>query len=71
MRMPMREELYIPDGHPLDLARSSGGIWNRILNDPDFNVIASLLAMGISLSLYLTVHFPLPEDVCEMMMVMP
>ena len=63
--MPMREELYIPESHPLDLARSASGGWSRILNDPDFNVTAAFSAMGISLSLYLTIRFPLPADVCE------
>jgi len=63
--MPMREELYIPAGHPLDLARSASCSWSRILNDPDFHVTAAFSAMGVSLSLYLTIHFPLSEDVCE------
>jgi hypothetical protein len=37
--MPMREELFIPEGHSLDLARPS--TWRRVWDEPDLNVIAA------------------------------
>jgi hypothetical protein len=65
--MPMRDELYIPKGHPLDLARYPNGIWLRTLNDPEFNefnLITAISIVGLFASLYLAVYFPLPADVC-------
>jgi hypothetical protein len=68
--MPMREELYIPKGHPLDLARNSRGFSDRVLRDSD-SVIAALLAVGLFLFVYLAIHFPCPEEMCEILMTSP
>jgi hypothetical protein len=58
--MPMREELFIPEGHQLYEARSLTG-WRRVLDDPDLNVLMAFSLVGLLVALYLATHCPLPE----------
>jgi hypothetical protein len=65
--MPMRGELYIPKGHSLDLARYQNGVRRRILDDRElneFSLITAFSVVGLFVSLYLALYFPLPDDVC-------
>lgn len=61
--MPMREELFVPEGHPLDLARSPKHLWQRVLDDPDFNAITAFSLIAVFAALYMTIHCPLPEEI--------
>jgi hypothetical protein len=60
--MPMRDELFIPEGHPL--ARSSIVVWRRVLDDPDLNVIAAFSMVALFVALYMATHCPLPAQIC-------
>ena len=68
--MPMRDELFIPEGHSLHKTRSSTDLWRRILDDPDLNVVTAFLLIGLFVALYLATHCPLPEQVLLNLMTM-
>jgi hypothetical protein len=61
--MPMREELFIPEGHPLGPGRSPTHPWRRVLDDPYLNVITMFWLTGLLIALYMATHFPLPEEI--------
>jgi hypothetical protein len=69
--MPMRDELFIPAGHPLYQVRSSIAAWRRILNDPDLNVITAFSLVGlVVVVLYRATHYPPSEQIWVELMTM-
>jgi len=62
----MREELYIPYGHPLACARDGHGAWRRALNDPDLLAVAVFAAVGTLASIYCALYFALPNEMCAL-----
>jgi hypothetical protein len=61
LHMPMREELFIPEGHPLNLARSS--TWRRVWHDPDLSVIVAFSLIGLLVTLYMAKHCPFSQEI--------
>jgi hypothetical protein len=61
--MPMRDELFIPEGHPLYKAGSLTDAWRRVLEDPDLNIIVAFSSLGLFVAPYLAIHCPLPESI--------
>jgi hypothetical protein len=57
--MPMSEELFIPQGHPIDVARS----WRRIWEDSELNVIAAFSLIVVLAALYIATHYPLSQEI--------
>jgi hypothetical protein len=57
--MPMREELYIPLGHPLHRA-SAVVAWPNV--DADLACVIALAAIGLTISIGLMLNYPLPGD---------
>jgi hypothetical protein len=60
--MPMRGELFVPEGHPLYKARSSIDARHRVLDDPDLKVVMAFSLLGLFVALYLAMHFPAQEQ---------
>jgi hypothetical protein len=63
MAMPMREEIYIPQGHPFGLDQTSTEARPRLLDDPDFSVMSALIGMALLVAYYLALNCPLPDDI--------
>jgi len=61
--MPMRDELFIPQGHSLYKTGSLTDAWCRVLDDPDLNVITAFSLVALFAALYLAMHCPLPEAI--------
>jgi hypothetical protein len=61
--MPMRDKLFIPEGHSLYKVRSSTDARRRVLDDPDLNVIAAFSLLALFVALCLATHCPLPEQI--------
>jgi hypothetical protein len=57
--MPMSEELFIPQGHPIDVARS----WRRIWDESELNVIAAFSLVAVLVVLYMATHYQLPQEI--------
>jgi hypothetical protein len=57
--MPMREELYIPLGHPLH--RDSGAAARRNM-DTELVCVIAFAAIGLTISIGLMLDCPLPAD---------
>jgi hypothetical protein len=62
MGMPMREEIYIPEGQPLGLPRTSAKARPRLLDDPDYNVMSAVIGIALLVAYYLALNCPLPDD---------
>jgi hypothetical protein len=60
--MPMREEIYIPEGQPLGLPQTSAKARPRLLDDPDFNVMSAVIGIALLVAYYLALNCPLPDD---------
>jgi hypothetical protein len=61
--MPMRDELFVPEGHPLYQVRSLTDAWRRLLDDPDLNVAMAFSLVALFVALYLATHYPLSEQI--------
>ena len=68
--MPMRDKLFIPQGHSLYKVRFSTDTRRRIFDDPDLNVIAAFSLLALFVALYLATHCPLPEQILLGLMTM-
>jgi len=68
--MPMRSELYIPAGHPLAPKQSARDAWRELLGTPDLAVFIGMTVIGLCLSLYLALCWPLPPDLCIALMML-
>lgn len=66
--MPMREELCIPEGHPLDRARFAKNAARGIFEDPDLTAILAYSVTGLLSTIYVALHFPLFDDICMLLM---
>jgi hypothetical protein len=61
--MPTREQITIPEGHPLGLAETSTKTRPRIVDDPDFNVMSAFIGVALLVAYYLALNCPLPETI--------
>jgi hypothetical protein len=61
--MPMRGEIFIPEGHPLYKAGSSIDVWRRVLDDPNLKVVLAFSLLGLFAALYVAIHFPSQEQI--------